>query len=178
MYERVFGAKRVAIVTLVAVILCVGILATVHVVSNGSGEDSSEQTAATDERDWRDDFTVQYRHIEESKFDDPLDEINALFNGTFVFEQDEYAITNKTNHIMESVELIFRVDMAGYEPFEFDQYVGTMKQGETKVETLLVERIRYEMEEKGYNDPSDDEYFDLLVFDACQLVRIEYKVKE
>ena len=124
------------------------------------------------ERTWRDDFTVQCRHIEKSQFDDPKDAIDAVLDGTFVYEQDEYTITNDTNYVMTSVKLIFRVDMPGYEPFEFDQYIGTMKQGESKVESIYDTTVLHEM---GLMDFPDGVIFD---FDDCQLIRIEYEIEE
>lgn len=146
--------KKLAIL-LVFVILCL------------SGCSGSEP-----ERTWRDDFTVQCRHIEESQFDDPVDEFGALLDGTFIFEQDEYTITNRTNYVMDAVKLIFYVDMPGYEPFEFEQYIGTMKQGESVVKSVTESCIRIEL---GITSFPEGYVFD---FDDCQLIRIEYEIKD
>ena len=127
---------------------------------------------AEPERTWEEDFTVQCRHIEESQFDDPKDAIDAVLDGTFVYEQDEYTITNKTNYVTTSVKLIFKVDMSGYEPFEFEQHIGTMKQGESKVISIYDTTVLHEM---GLMDFPDGFIFD---FNDCQLTRIEYEIEE
>lgn len=127
---------------------------------------------AETERTWEEDFTVQCRHIEESQFDDPVDEFGALLDGTFIFEQDEYTITNRTNYVMDAVKLIFYVDMPGYEPFEFEQYIGTMKQGESVVKSVTESWIRIEL---GITSFPEGYVFD---FDDCQLIRIEYEIED
>lgn len=124
------------------------------------------------ERTWRDDFTVQCRHIEESQYDDPVDEFGALLDGTFVFEQDEYTITNKTNYVMNDVKLIYYVDTPGYEPFEFEQYIGKMKQGESAVKSVTESWIIIEL---GITSFPEGYVFD---FDDYQLIRIEYEIEE
>lgn len=146
--------KKLAIL-LVFVILCL----------SGCSEPEPERT-------WRDDFTVQCRHIEESQFDDPNAKLDALLNGTFVAEQDEYTITNKTNYVMNAVKLIYYVDMPGYEPFEFEQYIGTMKQGESVVKSVTESWITIEL---GITSLPEGYVFD---FDDCQLIRIEYEIED
>lgn len=146
--------KKLAIL-LVFVILCL----------SGCSEPEPERT-------WRDDFTVQCRHIEESKFDDPNAKLDAILNGTYIPEQDEYTITNNTNYVMESVKLIFHVDFTGYEPFQSEIYIGTMKQGETVVRSLTQSWIELDM---GVTTIPEGVIFD---FDDCQLIRIEYEIEE
>lgn len=132
-------------------------------------------TGCTDtppERTWRDDFTVRCKHIEESKFDDPMDAIHAITNGTFVYEQDEYTITNTTNYVCRNVKLVFHVDLVGLEPFDFKKWVGVIKQGETVVESITESWV---LMESGYTDFPDGVIFD---FDDCELVEIEYEIDE
>lgn len=124
------------------------------------------------ERTWRDDFTVQCRHIEESQFDDPNAKLDALLNGTYIPEQDEYTITNNTNYVMESVKLIFLVDFTGYEPFQSEIYIGTMKQGETVVRSLTQSWIEIDM---GVTKIPEGVIFD---FNDCKLIRIEYEIED
>lgn len=128
----------------------------------GCKNDTAEQ------RDWRKDFQVSCTHIDESKFDNPADKACALIDGTFVFEHDEYEITNKTNYVAEQVYLVFYVDSVGVEPFNFKQYVGTIKQGETKTEEITEAIV-----EMNQTFP-DGVIFD---FNDCILIEIEYKLK-
>ena len=127
---------------------------------------------AEPERTWEEDFTVQCRHIEESQFDDPNAKLDALLNGTFVAEHDEYTITNNTFDKMNSVKLIFKVDMSGYEPFEFEQHIGTMNPRASVVRSVTESWVMMEM---GITSFPDGFVFD---FDDCQLIRIEYEIEE
>lgn len=127
---------------------------------------------AKPERTWEEDFTVQCRHIEESQFDDPVDEFGTLLDGTFVFEQDEYTITNNTFNKMNSVKLIFRVEMSGYEPFEFEQHIGSMNPRASAVRSVTESWVMMEM---GITSFPDGFVFD---FDDCRLIRIEYEIEE
>lgn len=122
---------------------------------------------------WRDDFSVQCKHIDESVFDDPWDELDAVLGGYYVYEQDEYTITNKTTYVLHSVKLYFSVDMPGYEPFEFYKWVGTMKQGASETISITETWVEIEMEELGLKSITDDLPYP-FDFDDLQLVRIEY----
>lgn len=139
-------------------IVCVFIFA-------GCGEDKEEV------RDWRQDFEVKCTHIEESKFDDPTEKLDALLNGTFVFEHDEYSITNKTNYVADSVYLVFHVDITGMDAFDFKKYVGAIKQGTTVTESITESYVETKA---GYVTFPDGMCFD---FDDCQLIKIEYELK-
>lgn len=129
------------------------------------------------ERTWRDDFTVQCKRIEESQFDDPVDAVRAIMDGTYISEQDEYTIVNKTNYVMKFVKVIFHVDMIGWEPFEFEEYIGTMKQGESKIVSVYDIVIMHEMGllEQGLTEFPEGVIFNL---DDCRLIRIEYEIEE
>lgn len=137
----------------------------------------SSKQENTPQNTWRDDFSVQCKHIEESVFDDPWDELDAVLGGYYVYEQDEYAITNKTNYVLRFVKLYFSADIPGYEPFEFYKYVGIMKQGETETISITKTLVKIEMEELGLISITDDlpDYFD---FEDIQLSRIEYEKSE
>lgn len=127
---------------------------------------------AETERTWEEDFTVQCRHIEESQFADPNAKLDALLNGTFVAEQDEYTVTNNTFNKMKSVKLIFRVEMSGYEPFEFEQHIGSMNPRASAVRSVTESWVMMEM---GITSFPDGFVFD---FDDCRLIRIEYEIEE
>lgn len=131
----------------------------------------------TSQNMWMDDFSVQCKHIEESAFDDPLEELDAVLGGYYVYEQDEYTITNKTNYVLRFVKLYFSADIPGYEPFEFCEYVGIMKQGETETISITKTLVKIEMEELGLMSITDNlpDYFD---FNDVNLVRIEYEKGE
>ena len=125
-------------------------------------------------RNWRQDFQVKCTHIEESKFDDPTDALNALIDGTYVHEEEQYAITNKTNYVAERVYAVFHVDIYGVEPFDFRRWIGTIKQGETITFAISETWIKIEAEQAGIEYPEDNVFFD---YDDCLLIGIDYEMK-
>lgn len=134
-------------------------------------------TGCTDtppERTWRDDFTVKCKHIEKSQFDDPMDAIEALNNGTFIFEHDEYTITNNTNYVFRNVKAVFYVDLIGLEPFEFTEWIGIIKQGESKIVSVSIDETLIRVE-TDYTEIPDGVIYD---YDDYQLVEIRYEIDE
>lgn len=119
---------------------------------------------------WEDYFEVTYKRIAESQFDDPAEKLNALLNGTYVFAHDEYTIKNKTNNVLNSVYVVFKVKPAIDEVFEFRKIIGNtgkLRQGESDIVELSDEYIQIELKEKNY---STDQSFEV------ELVRIEFVI--
>lgn len=123
-------------------------------------------------KDWHKDFQVKCTHIEGSKYASEAEELNAILNHTKIYEHDRYEITNTANNVMERVYLIFYTDFIGLEPCEFKVYMGTVKQGETKVQEMSESYIAISM---GYSVFPDEAFFD---FDKCKLTKIEYELKD
>lgn len=123
---------------------------------------------------WIDDFSVQCKHIEKSNYNNPMEELDAILAGSNVQEHDEYTITNKSNCAMQSVELLFRVDIPGYEPFEFYKWVGTMKQGASETVSITETLVEIEMDDLGMK-PITEEFKFPFDFNDLQLVRIDYE---
>lgn len=123
-------------------------------------------TDKTEELTWKDLFQVTYTRIEESKFDNVYDELDALLNGTYVFPAHEYKITNTTNDVLKNCRAIFQVSLPYGDSFEYDSWIGTLQQGETKVRTESDTGVELEIEAAGYEVTDDWE---------LELLRIEYE---
>jgi len=119
----------------------------------------------TAERNWKEDFTVTYKHVEADEFN-----IDAILSGTYVYEHDEYTLKNNTNEIFERVYLVFELDAVGADPIEYKNIVsGGLKQGETKVESITMALFELQMDEANIDYSAGYE---------ITLIRIEYEIKE
>ncbi len=117
---------------------------------------------AEEELNWKDYFQVSYQHIEESKFDNDYDKVDALINGTFIFEHEEYTIANKTNEVLKGVYLVFDIEPLSKPTFQIQKYVGTLQQGEVVVEELSQTLIEINYGQIGY---LDDEIYEVSLVD-------------
>lgn len=150
------------------ILLCAVVAIAVGYVAFVFGQKDQEEKEP--ERTWKDIYTVQCRHVEESKFDDEYEELAAILSRTYITEHDEYTITNKTNDVLGSVWAIFQVNVCG-KSYDIEMYVGTLRQGESEVVEISEGLVKLKLENQYGKDCIPNNWtFD---FYDCRLTRIE-----
>lgn len=121
----------------------------------------------TEETSWKDLFQVTYTRIDEAEYADEWEKLEDMLNGTYIMPGHEYKITNTTNDILRNCRAIFQVSFHfSTDSFEYDSYVGTLQQGETKVIKESDTGVELEIQAAGYEVTDRWE---------LELLRIEYE---
>lgn len=110
-------------------------------------------TDKTKKEIWQDFFSYESERVEESHFDDPNEELDAILDGTFVYAHRDFIVTNNSDLAFKNVYFTFLVVSLEADDFTFEVFIGDFAPHQTRIESLLDTRVELEMTER--NIPTD-----------------------